>query len=250
MLLTGILGDVTWSSEKSVGGSRLRSINDQLGGKDPIGNGLSEARLHIGFIHAAATYIGGRSRKTIFNISNSDAMRPWSVDGRYDRPIPRRLGEEAGIPRELFGQTKLATVVNFLPPYVPHGAVLRKEFFDFYRQSRGDLKLLYLRVAPRINFMLRRVYVSYIKLLKVALFLSKSVMGRSTIRNRQRDLSPQSNATLYPRQPYLKQRLRAVLYPRQRYLGQGLRAVLYAYCVNKAAKLYQDRRLEPSEHES
>ena len=34
-------------------------------------------------------------------------MRPWSVGGGYDRPIPRRIAEEAGVPRQHFGQRKM-----------------------------------------------------------------------------------------------------------------------------------------------
>jgi hypothetical protein len=34
-------------------------------------------------------------------------MRPWALErGGYDRPIPRRIVEEAGIPRDAFGQIK------------------------------------------------------------------------------------------------------------------------------------------------
>jgi hypothetical protein len=34
-------------------------------------------------------------------------MRPYQVGGRYDRPIPRRLAEEAGLPRGSFAVRKL-----------------------------------------------------------------------------------------------------------------------------------------------
>jgi hypothetical protein len=82
--------------------------------------------LHIGYV---PPYIGARSRKSLFDLANSEAMRPWSIGGTYDRPIPRRLGEDAGVPRDRFGQRKLATIVEFLPPYLPYGAPLRREFF-------------------------------------------------------------------------------------------------------------------------
>ncbi len=36
-------------------------------------------------------------------------MAPWSVGGRYDRPLPRRIAEEAGLPRERFGVRNRAT---------------------------------------------------------------------------------------------------------------------------------------------
>jgi hypothetical protein len=33
-------------------------------------------------------------------------MNPWSLGAGYDKPIARRLAEEAGVPRHLFGQAK------------------------------------------------------------------------------------------------------------------------------------------------
>ncbi|MCZ7628807.1 MAG: acyl-CoA dehydrogenase family protein [Microthrixaceae bacterium] len=35
-------------------------------------------------------------------------MAPWSIGGRYDRPIPRRIVEEAGVERRLFGHHKFS----------------------------------------------------------------------------------------------------------------------------------------------
>ena len=40
----------------------------------------------------------------------SDEMAPWSLGNDYDRPIPRRIVEEAGIPRALFGHTIYMTI--------------------------------------------------------------------------------------------------------------------------------------------
>ena len=48
------------------------------------------------------------------DITTSAEMRPWSIGGDYDRPIPRRALEEAGVPRELFGQIKYAGAVDVL----------------------------------------------------------------------------------------------------------------------------------------
>jgi hypothetical protein len=38
-------------------------------------------------------------------------MAPWSIGGEYDRPIPRRIVEEAGVERDSFGQSKKAVAV-------------------------------------------------------------------------------------------------------------------------------------------
>lgn len=119
---------------------------------------FSEVRLHIGYTQVPVPYIGARRRKELFVLANSDAMRPWSIGGTYDRPIPRRIGEDAGVPRALFGQIKLATVVEFPPPYLPYGAPLRRGFFKFIRQKRGVLCLFGLRLASRVNAAIQNVY--------------------------------------------------------------------------------------------
>jgi hypothetical protein len=40
-------------------------------------------------------------------------MRPWRVGGNYDRPIPRRLVEEAGVPRRAYAREKRAITQPF-----------------------------------------------------------------------------------------------------------------------------------------
>lgn len=70
------------------------------------GLALFEFRLKTGFIHFPLACSGGLHAPAIKAITESDAMKPWSVGGGYDRPIARRIAEEAGVPRHLFGQTK------------------------------------------------------------------------------------------------------------------------------------------------
>ena len=51
--------------------------------------------------------IGYSEFTSILKIGNSEEMRPWRLQrNEYDRPIPRRIVEEAGVPSELFGQQK------------------------------------------------------------------------------------------------------------------------------------------------
>ena len=45
-------------------------------------------------------------------ISESDAMRPWRLNTGYDRPIPRRIVEESGVPRSMFGIHKQYTATQ------------------------------------------------------------------------------------------------------------------------------------------
>ena len=76
-------------------------------------------------------------RKSIFALTNSESMRSWVIGGRYDRPIARRLEEEAGVPRRLCGQKKLVTAVLYPSPNLPSGEALRQEFLRLCRQKRG-----------------------------------------------------------------------------------------------------------------
>lgn len=57
-------------------------------------------------IDLSVPVIGARRYADIGNISRSAEQRPWSIGGDYDRPIPRRLLEEAGIPRGAFATRK------------------------------------------------------------------------------------------------------------------------------------------------
>lgn len=152
LLLTGILGEI-WYTRPAIGPARLSMVNDQLQRWDLSGHGLSELRLHHRILHVPVPFIGARNRDDILGITESDEMRPWRLGGRYDRPIPRRIAEETGIPREAFGQHKLATVIDLPTPSVPVDASLRKEYFIFLRRHRrlGRTGRYLLPLIHRIN---------------------------------------------------------------------------------------------------
>jgi hypothetical protein len=65
------------------------------------GHALGEFRLQAGFLHYPAPYVSGLHGPAIFQITHSPEMMPWRLGtGYYDRPIARRIAEEAGVPRE------------------------------------------------------------------------------------------------------------------------------------------------------
>jgi len=68
-----------------------------------------EFRLRVGFQSFSPVYIGARHNDAIQKIQTSEEMKPWSIGGSYDRPIPRRIAELAGVPREQFGIKKVAS---------------------------------------------------------------------------------------------------------------------------------------------
>lgn len=107
--------------------------------------GLSslEFRLRSGHFVLAPPCIAARHNRAIYDIAMSAAMRPWSVGGDYDRPIPRRIAEEAGVARERFGTRKLATGHTQL--------VYRGRFSaEGLRDYRGFLVQHHAGIAPEI----------------------------------------------------------------------------------------------------
>lgn len=99
VLLTGFHGDRVWGS--------FRSNPDIVRG-DTSGTGLVERRLKAGMVHVPVPMLGVQAHVVLRQLTYSEEMRPWRVGGNYDRPIPRRMAEEMGVPREMFGMRKAA----------------------------------------------------------------------------------------------------------------------------------------------
>ncbi len=103
---------------------------------DVAGHGLAELRLVVGFIQLPVPFIGARRKADIVKITESAEMDPWRLRNDYDRPIARRIAEEAGVPRHLFGQSKMGSVVIFHRPSIPYGKTLRREFFQYLADEK------------------------------------------------------------------------------------------------------------------
>lgn len=71
------------------------------------GSEAIEFCLRAGIIHLPAPYLQGIHGAAIRQITHAKEMQPWSLGGTYDRPIPRRIAEEAGVRRNSFGQLKM-----------------------------------------------------------------------------------------------------------------------------------------------
>jgi hypothetical protein len=105
VLFTGFVGGFVW--EKSM------LPTEVLRRKDLSGSSLGEFRLSRDFVHLPIPCIGGLRHPDIYQITHSVEMAPYSIGGNYDRPIPRRIVESAGVPRAVFGQRKLAVGLIF-----------------------------------------------------------------------------------------------------------------------------------------
>jgi hypothetical protein len=101
LLMSGFHGGTIWGTHGTPDAVISRG--------DVSGSSLQEFRLWNDFIHVPVPTIGARRRHDIAAISRSPEMSNYHVRGKYDRPIPRRIVEQAGVPRSFFGQDKKAT---------------------------------------------------------------------------------------------------------------------------------------------
>jgi hypothetical protein len=106
VLLTGFHGDKVWGTKEWKGANVLAR-------GDCSGSGLSEYRLSKGFFHVPLPFFAATQSTDIVKVSQLPEMDPWRLSNDYDRPICRRILEEAGVPRDAFGMSKKAVSVIF-----------------------------------------------------------------------------------------------------------------------------------------
>ena len=138
VLLTGFHGDKIWDKN-------TKDLSPNIVRGDRSGLSLAEYRLHAGFIHLPVPFMGVRQIKDINLISNQLEMKPWDVPGNYSRPICRRIVEEAGVPRSLFGIAKKATSILFLRENITLSSEANKDYQKWllshpkFGLTRGDI---------------------------------------------------------------------------------------------------------------
>jgi len=98
VLLTGDYGDVIWGMHSEPSSDLTRVVFS--------GNSLQEFRLRRNYVLIPVPFIGSRRSQEIWTISHAPEMEPYMLRTDYDRPIPRRILEERGVPRKEFGQRK------------------------------------------------------------------------------------------------------------------------------------------------
>ena len=186
LLLSGHLGDKLW-------GEPHAKPSTDLSRGDNAGNSLSEYRLRTGFLLIPVPYIAAMRHPDVLAITQSQEMDPWRIGGDYDRPIPRRIIEEAGAPRESFGQQKraMALIFSWGPMYLSPQA--RRSFNAFLRQE-GGLAKVYGRHTTfslgNVAFRLVRKSTEKVKSLKEPL---SGVLGRLHKGFRAHENSPYAN---------------------------------------------------------
>jgi hypothetical protein len=159
LLFTGMLGDTLWGTE----GQDPR-LSREYRFRYPAGGSLQEHRLSTGFVHVPIPLLTFTRHADILAISRSPEMSAWRLGTDYDRPIPRRLIEEAGVPRDAFAKEKRAITQPFwlqkATPMCMSSASLA-DYRDFVARCAADYPLgpAQMRVqsvARKAHYKLRR----------------------------------------------------------------------------------------------
>ncbi|HWT31227.1 MAG TPA: hypothetical protein VN240_09410, partial [Propylenella sp.] len=131
IVLTGFHGDRMWGPVAEPRRTLTRT--------DTTGASLGEFRLRAGFLHIPVPMLGFWAAPRLQEILRSDAMEKWRLGGDYDRPIARRIAEEAGVPREMFGHRK-ETAATLVASYRKLTPPLLKMLVARYRPATNLLK--------------------------------------------------------------------------------------------------------------
>src|SRR5262249_11774466 len=105
LVLMGTSGDTIWVPERD-SEPDLSRISFAVGLYT-----YHAAAIRYGIVPHHVPLIGAVNVDEIREITRSAAMQPWSIRPTYDRPVARRIVEEAGIPRDAFATRKQAAFV-------------------------------------------------------------------------------------------------------------------------------------------
>ena len=206
VLINGSMGEI-WRAKEYYDPYRLHWNSDELIRTDMAQHGLGEVRLQAGFVQLPLPFIGARSRADIYRITCSEEMAPWRLGHGYDKVIARRIAEERGVPRELFGQDKLNTTVGFARPPIPNNGSLRREYFEHL--IRNNLASRWtLRMMPLIHRVNQAIHYSSAQRYKAIYYFGRLV---------SRLLGRHYDPTIFLHR---------------------LNGGVYCYCVNKVAQDY------------
>lgn len=133
IMISGAGGDPYWPKEiTATSGLSMRAEYIR---------GTVEFRLRVGFANVPLPCVGTRFTPAIAALNRSEEMAEFSVGGDYDRPVPRRIGEEAGLARDSFGVAKTATapvIADDLRHFVDAARVVAKRYDRWDSGVRSD----------------------------------------------------------------------------------------------------------------
>jgi hypothetical protein len=138
LMLTAFHGDMLWERTPF-------NLSEFLHRHDPSGASFSEWALHTGVIHMSIGFWAIRRGEEIQKLSLLEEMKPWTLYNNYDRPIPRRIIEEAGVKRGDFALAKRVAAIasDWLPNPWPYSENIRDEFKEFAKSNKVTLPTIF-----------------------------------------------------------------------------------------------------------
>jgi len=156
LIVTGFGGDYIWNREYGAG--REVSAPFYAAGYSGVNFNLRLPALAV-----AAPAIGAGAPAAIGALSRSEEMRPWSVGGDYDRPLARRIVEEAGVPREAFATAKQMVTPGYdstgrhTPPLEPYVSPRTLAEFERYLADEHLYSPLRARIRNELAWIVGRM---------------------------------------------------------------------------------------------
>lgn len=111
MILMGIRGDSLW--ERNHGNVNNRQDFTDGNTLQQTDHTFVETCLQTNSVVIPVPMIGADRWKDLALISQSEEMKPYSIRETYDRPIPRRIAVEYGVPRNWFGNIKSGAGISY-----------------------------------------------------------------------------------------------------------------------------------------
>ncbi|MDK0960216.1 hypothetical protein QTH00_13495 [Clostridium perfringens] len=157
----GERGDKIWDKNRSDVNNEFYFDNEVF-----TGTSLIENRLKVGYIILPIPLFSAINWESINNISNSKEMIKFSIGGNYDRPIPRRILEESGIDRSMFGMEKKGAGFNYRYDNLSRikKRMSKKSFESFYKFYRANKRKGLIKYYIWIKFIWgsKKIYAAYL----------------------------------------------------------------------------------------
>lgn len=147
IFVTGRHGEHFWSLDPA---RSLPWYQEPTARKTLVQNTL-EFRLDRGYIDFHLPYTCGVFAPSLLKISRSDEMAAFRIGGNYDRPIPRRIVEQAGVSREQFGLEKKGGAED-IPALCTFSEESKTDFNAFYETYVPDSIINTQRHSKRGRF--------------------------------------------------------------------------------------------------
>lgn len=150
LFFSGKYGDVIWD----------RFHQELSEPKGDVNAMMCEFRLIEGYFVTVVPWWGIQKGDEIQKINLRDEMKPWTLGTKYDRPIARRLAEEAGIKRGTFAKRKKDTASNVSLRW-PYTKSAQKSFQSYLKHlGISPPSIYYVKIMSRLSSFIVFIYMN------------------------------------------------------------------------------------------